>query len=315
MVFEENVQSVRYRSKTRSKTWNYCTLPCWFDSSNHPNSFWEPFAQYISSLHNLPYIASVGCQIQIPKSKYFSLKFLPSFEQLQLPEVGFDPSPIPSILSLRHKSEGFKQVNFVIWGLVLGMGFGLQQLTGPALETRKIKARMYILFIRSRLTLSAIFHQFNVLRAHPGLLLYKIFTKMAKAQNFAKDNFGHEWGPSQWFYIIFALKRLPQKTWLQCPGWSTCKNLISKTQIIVRTRKESIRMSFMLFFMFNWHPVKDIENASNITRWIKWIIELLHLFLIVDTLKFHTTVLLLTLTQYILNMEIIIPGIRLGHAN
>ena len=106
-VFEENVQLVRYRSKTRSKTWSYWTLPCWFDSSNHPNSFWEPFAQYISSLHNLHDIASVGCQIQIPKSKYFSLIILPSFEQLQLPEAGFDPSPDASILSLRHRSEGF----------------------------------------------------------------------------------------------------------------------------------------------------------------------------------------------------------------
>ena len=81
VVFEENVQSVRYRYKT----WNYCTLPCWFDSSNHPSSSWEPFVQYISSLHNLHDIASVGCQIQIPKSKYFSLKILPFFEQLQPP--------------------------------------------------------------------------------------------------------------------------------------------------------------------------------------------------------------------------------------
>ena len=38
--------------------------------------------------------------------------------------------------------------------------------------------------------------------------------------------------------------------------------------------------------------VKNIENASNITRWMKWIIECLHLFLIVDSLKYHTTLLL-----------------------
>ena len=60
------------------------------------------------------------------------------------------------------------------------MGYELQQLTGLALEARKKKARMYILLIRSRLTLSAIFHQINFLRAHHGPLLYKICTKRPK---------------------------------------------------------------------------------------------------------------------------------------